>query len=68
VDEGYGGVVGPSLGLGLKFFLSPKVALKVDLRDNIALGLRTYSEQFDARNNFQFGLGLAFYPQTNKGG
>lgn len=68
IDGGYSGVVGPTVGLGVKFFLSPKVALKLDLKDNIALGTRTYSGVFDARNNVQLGIGLAFYPQTNKGG
>ena len=60
-DAGFRAVVGPSVGLGLKFFLSPKVALKVDLRDHISIEQRTYSGKVTARNNFQFGLGLAFY-------
>jgi len=60
-DAGFRAIVGPSVGIGLKFFLSPKVALKVDLRDHISIEKRTYSNKITARNNFQFGLGLAFY-------
>lgn len=66
-DEGFAAVIGPTAGLGLKFFLSPKVALKIDLRDNIALERRAYTGKFTARNNFQFGLGLAFYLNPKKG-
>ena len=61
-SEDLAALVGPSVGLGLKFFLSPKAALKIDLRDNISLETRQFTGRFTARNNFQFGLGLAFYP------
>lgn len=60
-DGTLGANFGPSIGLGTKFFLSQKVALKVDLRDHISLETRRYTGRFTVRNNFQFGLGLAFY-------
>lgn len=66
-DEGFAAVIGPTVGVGLKFFLSPKTALKIDLRDNIALETRAYTGKFTARNNFQFGIGLAFYLDPKKG-
>jgi len=61
VDGTFGGNFGPSIGLGMKFFLSEKVALKFDVRDHISLETRKYTGRFTARNNFQVGLGLAFY-------
>lgn len=61
-DGGLVAVAGPSVGIGVKFFLSQKMALKVDLKDHISLETRTYTGKFTARNNFQFGIGLAFYP------
>ncbi len=60
-DGGFRGLVGPSVGIGLKFFLSRKTTLKVDLRDHISLERRTYTGKFTARNNFQFGMGLSFF-------
>lgn len=60
-DAGFKAVLGPSLGVGLKFFLSRRTALKIDLRDHISLERRTYTGRFTARNNFQFGIGLAFF-------
>jgi outer membrane beta-barrel protein len=60
-DQGFMGVYGPSVGLGLKFFLSRRVGLKIDLRDHISLETRTYTGKFTARNNFQFGIGLTFF-------
>ena len=66
VDGKLGGIVGPSLGVGLKFFLGKGVALKVDLRDHISLESRRYTGKFTARNNFQFGLGLAFQTGLKK--
>jgi outer membrane beta-barrel protein len=65
-DGKLGGVVGPSIGIGTKFFLSRKVALKVDLRDHISMEVRRYTGKFTVRNNFQFGIGLAFYTGLNK--
>ncbi len=44
----------------------PKVALKVDLRDHISMEVRRYTGKFTVRNNFQFGIGLAFYTGLNK--
>jgi outer membrane beta-barrel protein len=61
-DGGLRALAGPSVGVGLKFFLSQKTILKVDLRDHISLETRTYTGKFTARNNFQFGIGLAFHP------
>ena len=61
-DGGLRALAGPSIGLGVKFFLSQKTALKIDLRDHISLETRTYTGKFTARNNFQVGIGLAFYP------
>ncbi len=66
VDAKLGGLVGPSLGIGTKFFLSRKVALKVDLRDHISMEVRRYTGKFTVRNNFQFGIGLAFYTGLKK--
>tara|TARA_Y100001968_G_scaffold265421_1_gene254599 strand:- start:1588 stop:2337 length:750 start_codon:yes stop_codon:yes gene_type:complete len=60
-DAGFRGIVGPSVGVGAKLFLSPKVALKLDFRDHISIERRTYSGKVTARNNFQFGIGLAFF-------
>lgn len=60
------GQVGPYAGVGMKFFLSPKVALKVDFRDNISIEKRTYTERVTARNHWQFGLGLTFYTGRDK--
>ncbi len=65
-DAGLRGIFGPSIGLGLKFFLSRKVALKIDLRDHISLESRTYTGRFTARNNFQFGIGLSFFTGERK--
>lgn len=65
-DAGLRGIFGPSLGIGLKFFLSRKVALKFDLRDHISLESRTYTGRFTARNNFQFGIGLSFFTGDRK--
>jgi outer membrane beta-barrel protein len=62
-DGGLRAVAGPSVGIGVKMFLSQKTALKFDLRDHISLETRTYTGKFTARNNFQFGIGLAFYPE-----
>ncbi|MCO4771517.1 MAG: outer membrane beta-barrel domain-containing protein [Deltaproteobacteria bacterium] len=61
VEPKFGANYGPSIGLGMKFFLSEKVALKFDVRDHISLEVRKYTGKFTARNNFQVGLGLAFY-------
>jgi|GEM_PF-1716658 len=60
-DAGFRAIVGPSVGIGVKLFLSPKAALKFDFRDHISIEKRTYSGKVTARNNFQFGIGLAFY-------
>ena len=60
-DAGFRGIVGPSVGIGTKFFLSRKVALKIDLRDHISLETRTYTGKFTARNNVQLGIGLAIF-------
>lgn len=66
VDGALGAAVGPSVGLGMKFFLSEKAALKIDLRDHISLERRRYTQRFTARNNFQFGIGLSFFTGLNK--
>ncbi len=58
-DGGFRALAGPSIGVGLKFFLSRKVALKIDFRDHISLETRTYTGKFTARNNFQFGIGIS---------
>jgi outer membrane beta-barrel protein len=55
------GLAGPSLGAGLKFFLSQKTALKIDLRDHMSFEVREYTGRFTLRNNWQIGIGLAFY-------
>lgn len=62
-DGGFRALAGPSVGIGMKFFLSQKVILKLDLRDHISLETRTYTGKFTARNNFQFGIGVAFHPR-----
>ncbi|MEE2828018.1 MAG: outer membrane beta-barrel domain-containing protein [Myxococcota bacterium] len=64
-DGGLRAIVGPSVGIGLKFFINQKVAFKVDLRDHISLEMRTYTQKFTARNNFQFAIGFAFYPERS---
>lgn len=66
VDAKLGGLVGPSIGIGTKLFLSQAVALKIDLRDHISMEVRRYTGKFTVRNNFQFGIGLAFYTGRNK--
>ena len=66
VDGGLGAAAGPSLGIGLKFFLSRMAALKIDLRDHISLESRRYTGKFTARNNFQFGIGVSFFTGLNK--
>jgi outer membrane beta-barrel protein len=65
-DGGLRALAGPSIGLGLKFFLSRKTALKIDLRDHISFETRTYTGRFTARNNFQFGIGLSFFTGERK--
>ena len=65
-EESFRALAGPSVGIGVKLFLSPKAALKIDLRDHISLETRTYTGKFTARNNFQFGIGVAFYPTVGK--
>jgi outer membrane beta-barrel protein len=65
-NAGFRALAGPSLGIGAKIFLTPKAALKIDLRDHISLETRTYTGKFTARNNFQFGIGVAFYPTVGK--
>ncbi len=65
-DGGLRVLAGPSIGLGLKFFLSRKTTLKIDLRDHISLESRTYTGRFTARNNFQFGIGLSFFTGERK--
>lgn len=65
-DGGLRGLFGPSVGLGLKFFLSRKTALKIDLRDHISIERRTYTGRVTARNNFQFGIGLSFFTGERK--
>jgi outer membrane beta-barrel protein len=61
-DAGFRALAGPSVGIGFKLFLSPKAALKIDIRDHISLETRTFTGKFTARNNFQLGIGVAFYP------
>ena len=62
-DGGFRAIAGPSVGVGMKFFINQQAALKIDLRDHISLEMRTYTGKFTARNNFQFGIGVAFYPE-----
>ncbi len=61
VEPKLGANFGPSIGLGMKFFLNEKAALKIDVRDHISLETRKYTGKFTARNNFQVGVGVAFY-------
>ena len=65
-DAGLRALVGPSAGIGVKFFLSEKVALKIDLRDHISIERRTYTGRITARNNWQLGAGLTFYTGRNQ--
>jgi outer membrane beta-barrel protein len=62
-DGGFRALAGPSVGIGIKLFVSQKVIVKFDLRDHISLETRTYTGKFTARNNFQFGIGVAFHPR-----
>jgi len=65
-DAGFRALFGPSAGLGIKFFLSPTVALKLDVRDNISIERRSYTGRITARNNWQVGAGLSFFTGRNK--